>query len=168
MNRAKSNRIYDLTTRLAAVALVLVLVFMSGCVAAIPVAAIYYMKTERVVTVAMDVDAPAPEVYRALVELTGKLPPIGKIDPSFSEIIADDEENFFFEAKKVGSKGEVLWGAIQVTPVSSRKSQVLYSGFGEDWPTEDIENRIRANLKEFCDMGYKCKVMSVKKEREKI
>ena len=114
MDRAKSNRIYDLTKRLAAVALVLVLVFMSGCVAA-PVVAVYYMATERVVAVAMDVDAPAPEVYRGLVEAVSTKPPPGT-DTSFSEVIADDEEKFFFEAKRVGSKGEELWGAIQVTP----------------------------------------------------
>ena len=38
MNRSNSNRIYDLTTRLAVVALVLVLVSMSGCVVAREVA----------------------------------------------------------------------------------------------------------------------------------
>lgn len=166
MNRSKSNRIYDLTTRLAAVGLVLVLVSMSGCVAA-PVVAIYYMTTEKVVTVSMEVDAPASEVYRGLLEAARTKPPPGKIDPSFSELITD-EENFFAEGKKVGGKGEEIWGALQVTPVSSRKSHVLYSAYGEEWPIEDIENRIRANLKEFCDMGYKCKLMSIKKEREAI
>ena len=168
MNRSKSNRISDLTTRLAAVALVLVLVFMSGCVAA-PVVAVYYMATERVVTVAMNVDAPAPEVYRALVKSIRKKSPPGMTDTSFKEIIAEDEEKFFFEAKRVGSKGEELWGAIQVTPVSSSKSHVLFSGFGKDWPIEEIEDRVRQVLREFCaEGGYKCEVVKTGKERKAI
>ena len=51
---------------------------------------------------------------------------------------------------------------------NTKHAENLYSGFGENWPKEDIENRIRANLKAFCDMGYKCKVVKVEEKQEAI
>jgi hypothetical protein len=110
----------------------------------------------------MEVNAPAPDVYDAMVRSTKEKSPL-------SEIIREDESELFFEGKKVGEKGEELWGAWQVTAVSSKKCHVLFSAYGDKWPMEQLQQTVRDNLKQFCDdMGFKCVVVESEEERKKI
>ena len=161
MNRGNSNRFYDLTMRLAAVALVLGLISMTGCIAG-GIYAVHLMTTEKVVVASIEVDAPAEKVYDAIVKIVKEKPPA-------PEIIAQDREKLFFEAKKVNEKGQEMWGAWQVSKVKRNRSHVLYSGWAEDWPMEDIQERMRAGFQKFCDdMGFKCKTIETETERDSV
>lgn len=161
MKRSKSNRTYDLITRLAAVALVLGLVSMTGCIAG-AVYGVYYMTTEKVVAASIEVNAPAEKVYDALVKIVKEKPPS-------PEIIAEDREKLFFEAKKVNEKGQEMWGAWQVSKVKRNRSHVLFSGWAEDWPMEDIEQRMRTGFQQLCDdMGWNCKTIETETERDTV
>ena len=161
MKRRESNRFYDLTTRLAVVALMLALVSMTGCIAG-AVYGVYYMTTEKVVAASIEVDAPAEQVFDAIVKIVKETPPA-------PEIIAEDKEKLFFEAKKVNDKGQEMWGAWQVSKVKRNRSHVLYSGWAEDWEMEDIKERMRTGFQKFCDdMGFKCKTLETEEERDKV
>jgi len=162
MIKSTENRKRKLGLRLAAALVCLAgLVSISGCIAAGAVA-VYYMATEKVITVSMEVNAPAPDVYHALVKTTKEKSPL-------SEIIKEDESKLFFEGKKVGEKGEELWGAWQVTAVSRKKSHVLFSAFGDNWPMEQLQQTVRDNLKQFCDdMGFKCVVVETEEEQKML
>ena len=164
MSRGKSNRLDNLKTRLATVVLVLPLVSMLGCVAAVPVA-VYYMATERAFTMTMEVNAPAQEAFDAFYKISTE----GVIVKSPLEIIQHNKEELFFEGTKVGEKGEELWAAWKVTPISRKKSNVILSAWFEDWPMEEVKQAVRNNVRRVCDLlGYKCKVVHTGEEREMI
>ena len=162
MTKSTENRKRNEGLKLAAALISLAgLVSISGCIAAGAVA-VYYMATEKVITVSMEVNAPAPDVYDAMVRSTKEKSPL-------SEIIREDESKLFFEGKKVGEKGEELWGAWQVTAISSKKSHVLFSAYGDNWPMEQLQQTVRDNLKQFCDdMGFKCVVVESEEEQKML
>ena len=162
MIKSTENRKRKLGLRLAAALISLAgLVSISGCI--VPAAvAVYYMATEKVITVSMEVNAPASDVYHAMIKATKEKSPL-------SEIIREDESKLSFEGKKVGEKGEELWGAWQVTAISSKKSHVLFSAYGDNWPMDQLQQTVRDNLKQFCDdMGFKCVVVETEEEQKML
>ena len=131
--------------------IVLTCISMTGCVVAIP-AAIYLLRAEKTVTITMEVDKEAEEVWRFGVSHARKTP--GKL-----EIIEEDETQFKFQAKRtIPETGEEIWTAWKVTPVDGNTSHAILTGTVGERSGDEVEELFVGALREFCETkGLKCK-----------
>jgi hypothetical protein len=122
-----------------------------GCIAAIPLA-VKYVKEKDMVMLTLQVDGNASNIFDASVRSHKKTSPETKI-------IKDDRENLIFEGKKVEANGVELWGRWKAKQVSEGKTEVDFQLKAEGMAEEALERRAVKGIMAFCrEIGKRCKI----------
>jgi hypothetical protein len=148
----KPKEIISLKTQpFASTVVLLSIISLIGCVAAIPLA-VKYAKEKDMVKLTLQVDGNASDIFDASVRSNKKKSPETKV-------IKDDREKLIFEGKKVEEGGVEIWGRWQAKQISEGKTEVNVKIKAEGMEEDALERKAIKSIHAFCDeIGKKCKI----------
>ena len=141
------------TKSFTATVVLLSIISLIGCVAAIPLAVKYAKEKDKdMVKLTLRVDGNASDIFDASVRSQMKKSPE-------TEIIKDDRENLIFEGKKIEASGVELWGRWKTKQISEGMTEVEFSLKAEGMKAEGLEIRAVSRILAFCrEIGKVCKI----------
>jgi hypothetical protein len=147
-----AKEIISLKTKpFSATVVLLSIILLIGCVAAIPLA-VKYAKEKDMVKLTLQADGNASDIFDASVRSHKKKSPE-------TEVIKDDREKLIFEGKKVEEGGVEIWGRWQAEQISEGKTEVNFRIKAEGMEEEALEKRAIRSIQAFCDeIGRRCKI----------
>ncbi|MCK5138669.1 MAG: hypothetical protein KAQ85_02400, partial [Thermodesulfovibrionia bacterium] len=139
------------TKPFAAAVVLLSIISLIGCVAAIPLA-VKYAKEKDMVKLTLQVDGNASDIFDASVRSHKRKSPE-------TEVIKDDREKLIFEGKKVEKSGIEIWGRWKAKQISEGKTEVDFRIKAEGMEEEALEKRAVSSIQAFCsEIGKRCKI----------
>lgn len=133
--------------------ILMISIYLSGCVAAIPMA-IYYLNASKTFTVAAEMDAKAEDVYRSASSYSKSI-------PGTKEIIVDDETEFKYEHRRiVPETGEEVWAAFQATPINQNKTHFIASATIGERSGDEVREFLLGSVQHFCEENrLECRIV---------
>jgi hypothetical protein len=139
------------TRSFTATVVLLSIISLIGCIAAIPLA-VKYVKEKDMVMLTLQVDGKASDIFDASVRTHKRNSPE-------TEVIKDDREKLIFEGKKVDANGVEIWGRWKAKQVSEGKTEVDFRLKAKGMEEEAIEKRAVDGIMAFCrEIGKRCKI----------
>lgn len=137
-------------TKLFAVTVVLLsIISLVACVAAIPLA-VKYAKEKDMAKLTLNVEGKAEEIYDASVRT------FKRNNPDL-EVIKD--KDLKFETKKMTPEGKELWASWKVKQKDEKMVEVEFKIKIEDMEEEAVEQRAIKGIQAFCDeIERRCKI----------
>jgi len=120
------------------------------------VLAIDYLASSRSHTATMQVNDKAEVVWQSVIDLAKKR------NPNNLRIKEENKEKLKFEASKITENDQILWGSVQVRPISETSCRLIFTAtMGGGKPIEkEMKNFVKETLLLYCDeTGLKCKIV---------
>ena len=139
------------TKPFAATVVLLSVISLIGCFAAIPLA-VKYAKEKDMIKLTLRVDGNADDIFDASVRSHKRNSPE-------TEIIKDDREKLVFEGKRINERGIEVWGTWEAKQVSEERTEVTFRIKAPGMEEGAMERQAVIAIQAFCtEIKKQCEI----------